>query len=157
MPHAKTQRRKEVEQTNAGGDHQFTMTENDVATVIVDAAFQIHQRLGPGLLETVYEVVLAHELRKRGLEVQRQVAIPIRYDDLIFEEGFRADVVVQNLVIVELKSVEELAPVHSKQVLTQIRLADKKLGLLINFGSALFKNGVRRIANGLPEQDTFTL
>ncbi|HMJ90702.1 MAG TPA: GxxExxY protein [Candidatus Acidoferrum sp.] len=109
------------------------------------------------MLESVYEVVLAHELRKRGLDVQRLVAIPIRYDDLIFEEGFRADLIVQNLVIVELKSVEEIAPVHSKQVLTQIRLADKRLGLLINFGSVLFKSGVKRIANGLPDEGAFTL
>jgi len=133
------------------------MNENDVAKIIVDAAYKIHQRIGPELLETVYEIVLAHELRKRGLELQRQVAIPIRYDDLIFEEGFRADLVVQNLVIVELKSVEELGPVHSKQVLTQIRLAEKRLGLLINFGSALLKSRVKRIANGLPEADSFTL
>jgi GxxExxY protein len=131
------------------------MTENEISKVVVDAAFQIHQKLGPGLLETVYEVVLAYELRKRGLEVQRQVPIPIRYDDLVFEEGFRADLVVQNLVIVELKSIEELAAVHGKQVLTQLRLADKRLGLLINFGAALFKSSVKRIVNGLPEQDSF--
>jgi GxxExxY protein len=133
------------------------MNENEISKVIVDASFQIHQRLGPGLLETVYEVVLAYELRERGLDVQRQVPIPIRYDDLIFEEGFRADLLVQNLVIVELKSVEELAAVHGKQVLTQLRLADKRLGLLINFGAALFKAGVKRIVNGLPEQNSFTL
>ena len=134
-----------------------SMTENEISKLVVDAAFHVHQKLGPGLLETVYEVVLAYELRKRGLEVQRQVPIPIRYDDLVFEEGFRADLLVQNLVIVELKSIEELAAVHARQVLTQLRLADKRLGLLINFGAALFKSGVKRIVNGLPEQDSFTL
>ena len=133
------------------------MTENEISKIVVDAAFHVHQKLGPGLLETVYEVVLAYELRKRGLGVQRQVPIPIRYDDLVFEEGFRADLLVQNLVIVELKSIEELAAVHAKQVLTQLRLADKRLGLLINFGAGLFKSGVKRIVNGLPEQDSFTL
>lgn len=133
------------------------MTENEIAKIVIDAAFRIHQRLGPGLLESVYEIVLAYELRKRGLEVQRQSPIPIRYDDLVFEEGFRADLIVQNLVIVELKSIEDLAPVHSKQLLTQLRFADKRLGLLLNFGAVLFKSGVKRIANGLPEQDSFTV
>jgi GxxExxY protein len=139
------------------GQPDAAMSENEISRVIVDAAFHVHQRLGPGLLESVYEVVLAYELRKRGLEVQRQVPIPIRYDDLVFEEGFRADLIIQSLVIVELKSIEELVPVHSKQVLTQLRLADKRLGLLINFGSALFKSGVKRVVNGLPEQDSFTV
>jgi GxxExxY protein len=139
------------------GQPAIAMNENEISRIIVDAAFHVHQRLGPGLLESVYEVVLAYELRKRGLEVQRQVPIPIRYDELIFEEGFRADLIIQNLVIVELKSIEELAPVHSKQVLTQLRLGDKRLGLLINFGAALFKSGVKRIVNGLPEQDSFTV
>jgi GxxExxY protein len=123
----------------------------------VDAAFQVHQRLGPGLLETVYEVVLAYELRKRGLDVSRQVPIPIRYDDLLFEEGFRADLLVHNLVIVELKSVEQLAAVHGKQVLTQLKLSNKRLGLLINFGDTLLKSGVKRIVNGLPDTEPFTL
>ena len=103
------------------------------------------------MLETVYEVVLAHELRKSGLTVERQVPIPICYDELVFEEGFRADLIVNGSVIVELKSVESLARVHSKQVLTQLRLADKKLGLLINFGEFHFKNGIERIVNGLDE------
>src|SRR6185436_11738153 len=109
------------------------MTENEIARIVVDAAFHVHQRLGPGLLESVYEVVLAYELRKRGLTVERQVSIPIRYDDLIFEEGFRADLLVNGIVIVELKSIEELTTAHSKQVLTQLKLSDRKLGLLINF------------------------
>ena len=125
------------------------MTENELATQIVDAAFQVHSRLGPGLLESVYEVVLAHELERRGLKVQRQVAIGLEYDGLRFDEGFRADLVVENKVIVEIKSVETVAPVHKKQILTYLRLADKRLGLLLNFGSALIKDGIVRVVNRL--------
>lgn len=128
------------------------MNENELSKIILDAAFKIHTRLGPGLLETVYEVVLAHELRKSGLTVERQVPIPIRYDELVFEEGFRADLIVNGKVVVELKSIESLARVHSKQVLTQLRLADKKLGLLINFGEMHLKDGIERIVNGLPDE-----
>jgi len=125
--------------------------ENRIAKEIVDASFNIHLSLGPGLLESVYEVVLAHELVKRGLYVERQKAISIQYNGLAFDEGFRADIVVERLVIVELKSVENIAPVHKKQLLTYLRLTNKKLGLLINFGSALIKNGIFRIVNGLEE------
>jgi GxxExxY protein len=125
------------------------MTENEIATQIVDAAFQIHTKLGPGLLESVYEVVLAHELKKRGLRVVRQAPIPIVYDDIKFDEGFRADLIVEEKVIVELKSVEAVVPVHKKQVLTHLRLTNLKLGLLINFGEDLIKNGISRIVNGL--------
>ena len=110
------------------------MTENEIATQVVDAAYQIHKRLGPGLLESVYEVVLAYELKKRGLKTARQAAVPITYDSLEFEEGFRADVVVEDKVIVELKSVESVSKVHKKQLLTYLRLAVKRLGLLVNFG-----------------------
>ncbi len=124
------------------------MNENQIAKIIVNAAYQIHTKLGPGLLETVYQVVLAHELRKQGLSVEREVPIPIIYDGLRFDEGFRADLLVGDKVIVELKSVEALHPVHAKQVLTQIRLSDRKLGLLINFGEELIKNGIRRLING---------
>jgi GxxExxY protein len=127
------------------------MKENELAQAIVDAAFQIHTRIGPGMLETVYEVILAHELRKRGLKVERQVPIPITYDDLRFDEGFRADLIVEGLVIVELNSVESLAPVHGKQLLTQLRLSNRKLGLLINFGESLIKNGIKRVVNGLED------
>jgi len=123
--------------------------ENEIAKQIVDASFQIHTALGPGLLESVYEKVLEHELKKRGLSVERQRAIPIQYGGLLFDEGFRADIIVEDCIIVELKSVETVAPVHKKQLLTYLRLADKKLGLLINFGSALIKNGIYRIVNGL--------
>jgi GxxExxY protein len=125
------------------------MTENEIATQIVDAAFKIHKQLGPGLLESVYEVVLAHELKKRGLRVVRQAPIPIVYDDIKFDEGFRADLIVGGKVVVELKSVEAVVPVHKKQVLTHLRLANLKLGLLINFGEELIKNGISRIVNGL--------
>jgi GxxExxY protein len=126
------------------------MTENEISRQIVDAAFQIHTRLGPGLLESVYEVLMAHELRKRGLRVERQVPVRIAYDGIVFDEGFRADLIVEDLVIVELKSVETTAPVHGKQVLTYLRLTGKRLGLLVNFGEALIKHGIERVANGLP-------
>jgi GxxExxY protein len=125
------------------------MTENEIAAQIVDAAFKIHTQLGPGLLESVYEVILAHELQKRGLRVVRQVPIPILYEGIKFDEGFRADIIVENKVIVELKSVETIAPVHKKQVLTHLRLMNLKLGLLINFGDELIKSGISRIVNGL--------
>ena len=121
------------------------MTENEIAKLVVDAAYKVHTRLGPGLLESVYETVLAHELKKLGLSIKRQVPIPIVYDDIEFEEGFRADIIFNNLVILELKSLEQTAPVHRKQLLTYLRLSERKLGLLINFGSALIKNGITRI------------
>jgi len=127
------------------------MNENEIAKIIVDAAFQIHKRLGPGLLETVYEVVLAHDLKRRGLKVKRQVPVAIIYDDIKFDEGFRADLIVEEKIIVELKSVEKVSPVHKKQLLTYLRLADKRLGLLINFGSELIRDGISRVVNGLEE------
>ena len=125
------------------------MHENDIAREIVDAAFKVHTVLGPGLLESVYEAVLAQELRKRSLKVERQAPIPVVYEEVRLEEGFRADLVVQDKVLVELKSVEKVAPVHKKQVLTYLRLANMKLGLLINFGEALIKDGITRVVNGL--------
>ncbi len=127
------------------------MTENEIAKEIVDAAFKIHTTLGPGLLESVYEAVLAHELNNRGAQVERQKSLPVVYENIHLEEGFRADLVVSDKVIVELKSVEEVAPVHKKQLLTYLRLADKRLGLLINFGEARIKDGITRIVNRLPE------
>ena len=127
------------------------MTENEIAKVVVDAAFHIHVKLGPGLLESVYETVLAYELEWRGLRVVRQQPIPVVYDHLTFDEGFRADLIVEDQLIVELKSVETIHPVHKKQLLTYLRLADRRLGLLINFGEALIKDGITRIANGLLE------
>lgn len=127
------------------------MNENEFATIIVDAAFTVHKALGPGLLESVYEGALTHELTKRRLTVHRQFAIPVIYDGVTFDEGFRADLMVNNLVIIELKSVESLHPVHKKQLMTYLKLADKKLGFLINFGSPLLKDGISRIANGVDD------
>ena len=126
------------------------MTENDVAEIIVDACFKIHTTLGPGLLESVYESVLAYELQKRGLSVMRQMALPVVYDGIVLDEGFRIDLIVEDLVIVELKSVETVVPVHKKQLNTYLRLSGKKLGLLVNFGANLIKDGITRIANGMP-------
>ena len=122
---------------------------NYLAKETVDVAFHIHNRLGPGLLESVYEKIMAHELTKRGFSVERQKAIPISYDEILFEDGFRADLLVDGHLIVELKSIEKVAPVHKKQLLTYLRLADKRLGLLINFGEGLIKDGIFRVANGI--------
>ena len=127
------------------------MHENSVAREIVDVAYQIHAKLGPGLLESVYETVLAFKLETRGLRVRRQVSVSIVYEGIKFDEGFRADLIVENKVIVELKSVEAVAPVHKKQLLTYLRLADKRLGLLINFGATLIKEGITRVVNGLED------
>jgi GxxExxY protein len=127
------------------------MHENAVAREIVDAAYQIHTKLGPGLLESVYETVLAFELGRRGLSVKRQVPVAIVYENISFNEGFRADLIVEDKVIVELKSVETVAPVHKKQLLTYLRLADKRLGLLVNFGSELIRDGISRVVNRLNE------
>ena len=127
------------------------MHENDVSATIVDAAYKVHTTLGPGLLETVYEAVLAYELTQRGLRVERQVPIAINYENIHFDVGFRADMLVEGLVIVELKSVERVLPVHKKQVLTYIRLADLRLGLLMNFGASLIKDGITRLVNRLEE------
>ena len=124
------------------------MTENQIAKQILDGAFVVHTKLGPGLFESVYEVVLAHELRKRGLTVERQKPMPIVYDGVRFDEAFRSDLVVNGKVIAELKSVEATSAIHAKQVLTQLRLSGLKLGLLINFGEAHLKNGIKRIING---------
>ena len=126
-------------------------TENEIARVVVNTCFHIHSRLGPGLLESVYEAVLARELARQGLSVSRQVAVPIVWEGLSFDEGFRADLIVGDTVIVELKSVERLAPVHAKQLLTHLRLMDKRLGLLVNFGAALIKDGIKRVVNRLVE------
>jgi len=124
------------------------MGENEIGTVIVDSAIHLHRDLGPGLLESVYEVILAAELRKRGLSVQRQVLIAIEYHGLKFDEGFRADLIVEDKVIVELKSVENLHPAHKKQVLTYLRLTGMRLGCLLNFGEALMKDGITRVVHG---------
>jgi GxxExxY protein len=124
------------------------MTENDIAKHILDAAFRVHTKLGPGVFESVYEVLMAYELRKKSLTVERQKPMPITYDDVRFEEAFRSDLVVNGKVIAELKSVEALSAIHTKQLLTQLRLSGLKLGLLINFGEAHLKNGIKRVING---------
>jgi GxxExxY protein len=124
------------------------MTENIIAKEVVGAAYKVHTTLGPGLLESVYETVLAYELEKRNLKVVRQQSLPVIYESIKLEEGFRTDIIVENKVIIELKSVETIAPVHKKQLLTYLRLSGLKLGLLINFGSHLIKDGITRVING---------
>ncbi|WP_129127769.1 GxxExxY protein [Geomonas oryzae] len=125
------------------------MTENEIASVIVDASYKVHTALGPGLLESVYEAVLAYELERRNMLVCRQMILPVIYESVVLDEGYRADIVVGNKVIIELKSVEKVVPVHSKQLLTYLRLSKMKLGLLINFGDNLIKDGITRVVNGL--------
>jgi GxxExxY protein len=127
------------------------MTENEIASIIVDTAFHIHVDLGPGLFESIYEKVMEVELTKRGIRVERQKAIPVYYGDLRLAAGFRADLLVDDKVVVEIKSIEALHPVHKKQVLTYLRFADKRLGLLINFNVALIKDGIVRLVNRLKE------
>lgn len=127
------------------------MTENEVAKRVVDAAYKIHVSFGPGLLESAYETVLSYELRRRNLLVVRQQAIPLIYEQMKIDEAFRADLIVEAKVIVELKSVESVQPVHKKQLLTYLKLADCRLGLLINFGEEYIRDGIFRVANGLKE------
>jgi GxxExxY protein len=134
-------------------NHQDTKTQREpipketdaIASEIVDAAFAVHAELGPGLLESVYEICLVHELNKRGLKVERQVSLPVVYDNLRLDAGLRLDLVVEDRVVVELKAVESLLPVHKAQVLTYLKLSGHRLGLLINFNSALIKHGIQRI------------
>lgn len=126
------------------------MHENEIARIAVNKAFAIHSQLGPGLLESVYEEILFHELTKENLYVERQKGVPVIWNDLKMELGFRADLIIENKVIIELKSVELIAPVHPKQLLTYLKLTGLKLGLLINFNEPLIKNGItRRIVNNL--------
>ena len=127
------------------------MNENEIGAIVVDRAVRLHMELGPGLLETVYEVILAHQLREAGLKVERQVPIPIEFQGIRFSEGFRADIIVDDKVILELKSVESVSKAHEKQVLTYLKLTDMKLGFLLNFGAALMRNGISRIINGTIE------
>ncbi len=127
------------------------MSENEIAKAVVQAAFEIHVELGPGLLESVYEVTMAHLLTEQGLIVERQKPIPIEFRGKLFTEGFRADIIVNSLVLIELKSVEQLLPVHKKQTQSYIRLTGIRLGLLINFNTALIKNGIVRVVHGLPD------
>ena len=119
----------------------------ELARIAVDCGYKLHDALGPGLLESVYEACLFHSLAERGLFVERQKPVPIRFNGLILQEGFRADLLIEGTLLIELKSTEAHAPVHAKQVLTYIRLLDLPLGLLMNFGAPTFKDGVRRLAN----------
>ncbi len=125
------------------------MSENEIAKEVVDAAYKIHTKLDPGLLESVYEAVLAYELERRDLWVVRQQTISVVYEGVRLQEGFRCDLIIEDKVIIEIKSLEAVHPVHKKQLLTYLRLANKRLGLLINFGEELIKNGITRLVNGL--------
>ena len=127
------------------------MTENAIATQIVDVAYRLHSTLGPGLFESIYEAILASELEKRGLHVLTQHPVPVTYEGTRFEMGFRVDLMVEDKVIVEIKSISEVVAIHKKQLLSYLRLSDKRLGLLINFNVMLIKDGILRIANGLDE------
>ena len=127
------------------------MHENEIGRIVVDTALSIHRELGSGLLESVYEIVLTRALLQRGLRAARQVAIPIEYDGIQFQEAFRADIVINNMVILEIKSVENLNNASKKQLLTYLRLTGMKLGFVLNFGEGLMKDGIIRIVNGLPD------
>ena len=125
------------------------MTENEISKIIVDTCYRIHVELGPGLFESVYEEVLTYELQQLGLHISRQQAIPIIWKEVKMDQGFRADLIVESKVLIEIKSVEAIAPVHQKQVLSYLKLTGLKLGLLVNFNEALIKNGITRIVNKL--------
>lgn len=130
------------------------MTENEIGTILIEGAIAVHRELGPGLLESVYELVMAYELDQRGLPARRQVPISIVYKSITFAEAFRADLLIADKVIVELKSVEQLSMTHRKQIQTYLRLTGLKLGYIFNFGAALMKDGIVRAVNGLEEKDT---
>ncbi|MCF6311845.1 MAG: GxxExxY protein [Verrucomicrobiales bacterium] len=127
------------------------MNINDVSGMIVDRSVRIHKALGPGLLESVYQRVLSYELRKSGLAVETEVPIPIEWDGHVISESFRADMIVGGVILIELKSVGKILPVHKKQTFTYLKLADIRLGLLLNFGESLLKDGIYRIANGVKD------
>jgi len=125
------------------------MTENELSKILVDLAFRIHSKLGPGLFESVYEEILCFEIQKSGLEVERQRGVPVFWENIRMDLGFRADLIVEQKIIIEIKSIEIIAPVHYKQLLTYLRITGLKLGLLINFNEALIKNGITRVVNNL--------
>lgn len=125
------------------------MNENEISKIIVDACYRIHTVLGPGLFESVYEEILFYELSKTGLKIDRQKPIPVIWEDIKMEQGFRADIIVDDKVIIEIKSVEAITPVFHKQILTYLKLTGLKLGLLVNFNEALIKDGIQRIVNKL--------
>ncbi len=133
------------------GTRHKEMTENEIGKVVVDSAVNLHMEIGSGLFETVYEVLLAYMLREAGLKVERQVPIPIKFHGIQFDEGYRADIVIEDKVILELKSIESVNNAHKKQVLTYLKLANMKLGYLLNFGEELMKDGIFRIINGYLE------
>jgi GxxExxY protein len=128
------------------------MHENEIGTIIIEECIDIHRELGPGVYEIVYEVVLVDALRQRGLQVERQIPVPIEFRGRKFDEGFKADVIVEHKVLLEIKSLEKVIPAHKKQVNTYLRLTGCKLGYLLNFGEALMKDGIYRIVNGLAEE-----
>ena len=142
---------KSMERNTSREDAETQSKENRIGSAIVDASIEVHRLLGPGLLESVYESALAHELELHGLSVATQVPIDVGYKGIRFEQGFRADLIVEKLVVVELKSVEQVSAAHRKQLQTYLRLADLKLGFLLNFGAPLMKEGIIRAVNGLPE------
>ena len=125
------------------------MQENELTKIVIDLCIKIHKALGPGLLESVYEEILIYELKKIGIIVARQVGIPVHYESVKLDLGFRADLIIEDKVIIELKSVESVLPLHKKQLLTYLKLTKMKVGLLINFNESLMKNGIFRIANGI--------
>lgn len=127
------------------------MTENQIASAVVDASLKIHRTLGPGLLEHVYETILAYELRRRGFFTQTQLPVPVVYEEVKLKIGFRPDIIVDRKLIVEVKSIVAIAPVHLKQLQTYLRITDMRLGLMINFNVELIKDGIRRVVNRLPE------
>ena len=151
---AKTQRNARIIQKDllcvfASLRENLFMTENEISRIIVDSAFKIHSQLGPGVFESVYEATLAYELRQRGCQIICQRGIPVFYDEIKMNLGFRADIIVNRKVIIEIKSIEAIGRVHGKQLLTYLRLTNIKLGLLINFNSNLIKDGIRRVVNNL--------
>jgi len=148
---SKTEALEREKWTLAKAQRTQRMDENEIGKEVVDAAIVVHRELGPGLMETVYEVILLDELRKRGLRAERQVPVDIKCRGVRFDEGFRADIIVEEKVILELKSVEKITNAHKKQLLTYLKLTGKRLGYLLNFGEAMMKHGITRTVNGLPE------
>jgi GxxExxY protein len=147
-----TQRRKDAKvAVRSFRGEEWEMTENELAKVVVDVAYRIHTTFGPGLFESVYHAVMVHELRKRGLKIKTKHPVPVLWEGVQLEVAFKADVIVEDKLVLELKSIEAVGRVHKKQLLTYLRLTNCRLGLLINFGSDLIKDGISRIVNGLEE------
>ena len=151
MQNSKTNSEKRVSHRVHKEHKGIYMNENEISEIIIECAIRVHKKLGPGLLESVYEKALAYELRKKEFEVKEQLSIPIKYENIIFNEGFRADLIVNNKVIVELKSIKDFENIHFKILLTYLRVSSLKLGLLINFNKELLKDGIKRVINGIIE------